>query len=123
MAGGLSANTKASLIAMNAPFAFPTSVTELFSEPFRSPHGLSVVNIIALACPCPKKLKPRMMNVLSTISRSEEHTSELQSLMRISYAVFCLKKKTEKLTKTQQLARHKHHSYRLHTPTQHTHPT
>src|SRR3546814_4098044 len=27
--------------------------------------------------------------------RSEEHTSELQSLMRISYAVFCLKKKTE----------------------------
>src|SRR3546814_9054914 len=30
------------------------------------------------------------------ISRSEEHTSELQSLMRISYAVFCLKKKTKK---------------------------
>src|SRR3546814_8305737 len=28
------------------------------------------------------------------IGRSEEHTSELQSLMRISYAVFCLKKKT-----------------------------
>src|SRR3546814_7532284 len=30
--------------------------------------------------------------------RSEEHTSELQSLMRISYAVFCLKKKTTKVT-------------------------
>src|SRR3546814_3322306 len=30
--------------------------------------------------------------------RSEEHTSELQSLMRISYAVFCLKKKTYKVT-------------------------
>src|SRR3546814_8090632 len=29
-----------------------------------------------------------------TLRRSEEHTSELQSLMRISYAVFCLKKKT-----------------------------
>src|SRR3546814_6829839 len=29
-------------------------------------------------------------------ARSEEHTSELQSLMRISYAVFCLKKKTNK---------------------------
>src|SRR3546814_1534247 len=29
----------------------------------------------------------------STLGRSEEHTSELQSLMRISYAVFCLKKK------------------------------
>src|SRR3546814_2655647 len=34
-------------------------------------------------------------------ARSEEHTSELQSLMRISYAVFCLKKKTHK--HTQQL--------------------
>src|SRR3546814_943170 len=31
-------------------------------------------------------------------SRSEEHTSELQSLMRISYAVFCLKKKKYELT-------------------------
>src|SRR3546814_9720972 len=30
------------------------------------------------------------------IARSEEHTSELQSLMRISYAVFCLKKKTQR---------------------------
>src|SRR3546814_1273643 len=32
-------------------------------------------------------------------SRSEEHTSELQSLMRISYAVFCLKKKNTRQTK------------------------
>src|SRR3546814_4927579 len=32
----------------------------------------------------------------SQVARSEEHTSELQSLMRISYAVFCLKKKTQK---------------------------
>src|SRR3546814_4689035 len=30
-----------------------------------------------------------------SVARSEEHTSELQSLMRISYAVFCLKKKTK----------------------------
>src|SRR3546814_3653914 len=35
--------------------------------------------------------------------RSEEHTSELQSLMRISYAVFCLKKKKKIITT------HKHH--------------
>src|SRR3546814_1189084 len=33
-----------------------------------------------------------------TKGRSEEHTSELQSLMRISYAVFCLKKKTNNYT-------------------------
>src|SRR3546814_10107181 len=36
--------------------------------------------------------------------RSEEHTSELQSLMRISYAVFCLKKK--KTTETQKFKAH-----------------
>src|SRR3546814_3661138 len=33
---------------------------------------------------------------MPSASRSEEHTSELQSLMRISYAVFCLKKKNKK---------------------------
>src|SRR3546814_3511785 len=35
-----------------------------------------------------------------TGTRSEEHTSELQSLMRISYAVFCLKKKKKSRTNT-----------------------
>src|SRR3546814_10627520 len=35
------------------------------------------------------------MASVSAEGRSEEHTSELQSLMRISYAVFCLKKKTK----------------------------
>src|SRR3546814_5949458 len=35
------------------------------------------------------------------LHRSEEHTSELQSLMRISYAVFCLKKKKKNITKKQ----------------------
>src|SRR3546814_5760667 len=34
--------------------------------------------------------------IFKPAGRSEEHTSELQSLMRISYAVFCLKKKKEK---------------------------
>src|SRR3546814_8592150 len=34
----------------------------------------------------------------AALMRSEEHTSELQSLMRISYAVFCLKKKTTNTT-------------------------
>src|SRR3546814_3061333 len=33
-------------------------------------------------------------DILAVLDRSEEHTSELQSLMRISYAVFCLKKKS-----------------------------
>src|SRR3546814_1401400 len=37
--------------------------------------------------------EPRARLLLRQHQRSEEHTSELQSLMRISYAVFCLKKK------------------------------
>src|SRR3546814_8775500 len=37
------------------------------------------------------------------VSRSEEHTSELQSLMRISYAVFCLKKKKTTIQNTLNL--------------------
>src|SRR3546814_6981735 len=44
-------------------------------------------------------LKPVAPSAPVTTKRSEEHTSELQSLMRISYAVFCLKKKkTKKLS-------------------------
>src|SRR3546814_5332977 len=38
-------------------------------------------------------LKPYVRRLMTQMERSEEHTSELQSLMRISYAVFCLKKK------------------------------
>src|SRR3546814_10418159 len=39
------------------------------------------------------KLTINPNSVITSLLRSEEHTSELQSLMRISYAVFCLKKK------------------------------
>src|SRR3546814_9503013 len=39
-------------------------------------------------------------------SRSEEHTSDLQSLLRISYAVFCLKKKNTNLTNSTASAHH-----------------
>src|SRR3546814_6204944 len=44
--------------------------------------------------------QPAGLELLGQCGKSEEHTSELQSLMRISYAVFCLKKQT-----TQQKAR------------------
>src|SRR3546814_3441082 len=43
--------------------------------------------------------------------RSEEHTSELQSLMRISYAVFCLKKK--KILPRRDNTRHEHMKYHM----------
>src|SRR3546814_1402763 len=42
----------------------------------------------------------RGLGSLKSTLRSEEHTSELQSLMRISYAVFCLKKKKKKMDKS-----------------------
>src|SRR3546814_3849490 len=45
------------------------------------------------------------------VSRSEEHTSELQSRMRISYAVFCLKKKITKKTYKQLLKDITRHQY------------
>src|SRR3546814_4906852 len=50
--------------------------------------------------------RPRRRCIRYFRRRSEEHTSELQSLMRISYAVFCLKKKN----KTYALATHQYYS-------------
>src|SRR3546814_6753834 len=51
-------------------------------------------------------------------ARSEEHTSELQSLMRISYAVFCLKKKniTNKTHTHRQRIHQTHNNYKIVTP-------
>src|SRR3546814_6904479 len=50
------------------------------------------------------------LKCLRFIERSEEHTSELQSLMRISYAVFCLKKKNQT-----QYAKHTKEKYKTQT--------
>src|SRR3546814_4650248 len=47
----------------------------------------------AFSSPAPNVLVMSLAKDKGLASRSEEHTSELQSLMRISYAVFCLKKK------------------------------
>src|SRR3546814_5064621 len=50
------------------------------------------------------RLRIHQVNICKTQIRSEEHTSELQSLMRISYAVFCLKQKKN----TKAHAKHNH---------------
>src|SRR3546814_4383495 len=64
-------------------------------------RGLDVVIVYGYTCACFKDHNPRRSlspsRCLIRDERSEEHTSELQSLMRISYAVFCLKKKHIKL--------------------------
>src|SRR3546814_10028196 len=53
---------------------------------------------------CLRILRTRLLAAARFGARSEEHTSELQSLMRISYAVFCLKKKKHKIKN-----KNKHH--------------
>src|SRR3546814_8980399 len=45
--------------------------------------------------------------------RSEEHTSELQSLMRISYAVFCLKKKKTRVTRAERNCKNESYEVRI----------
>src|SRR3546814_2810991 len=56
-------------------------------------RGLDRADDRALAHAIAAEVLRRLPDLDSLIDRSEEHTSELQSLMRISYAVFCLKKK------------------------------
>src|SRR3546814_1298981 len=75
------------------------------------PHAINLVRKLGLRQPLPgdamsmatDALDAPALERLKATLRSEEHTSELQSLMRISYAVFCLKKKT------QQQIQHTHH--------------
>src|SRR3546814_8777860 len=66
--------------------------TTLFRSGEQFINGQAFVDSQAVQgrCSCPP-IRPRL-------NRSEEHTSELQSLMRISYAVFCLKKKKKTYT-------------------------
>src|SRR3546814_7433613 len=54
------------------------------------------------ACGQFRKRPPGAIVRFDAPARSEEHTSELQSLMRISYAVFCLKKKNKKKQRTRK---------------------
>src|SRR3546814_2453199 len=58
----------------------------------RAPATLDALQALATA----GRLDAGIADDLAESYRSEEHTSELQSLMRISYAVFCLKKKQER---------------------------
>src|SRR3546814_2110617 len=71
---------RTSLAAIAMAFTMPVQAQEAQSE------GLAEIIVTA---------EKREENLQSVPVRSEEHTSELQSLMRISYAVFCLKKKTK----------------------------
>src|SRR3546814_6112200 len=79
----------ASRLALSGIHPFPLNRPKPLGAPARD-QGSSVIAHGAI---------PRQHKVSMSVEiRSEEHTSELQSLMRISYAVFCLKKK-KKTTK------------------------
>src|SRR3546814_8601767 len=74
------------------------------------PTVQSALRIVALSHPeAAERVVALPLRTVETmhavLKRSEEHTSELQSLMRISYAVFCLKKKTQNHTKTPEIVR------------------
>src|SRR3546814_1131249 len=60
------------------------------------------------ARPCDVALRFHLHPEVQAMARSEEHTSELQSLMRISYAVFCLKKKNNKQHKSKKRHKKRH---------------
>src|SRR3546814_8148161 len=77
--------------------------SSLASSQISMPSSSALASLLPAASPATRKLVAG--------ERSEEHTSELQSLMRISYAVFCLKKKKKQ---------HRTHISIQHTNTTHT---
>src|SRR3546814_2563303 len=79
------------LMIRRPPRSTRTDTLFPYTTLFRSVDGLLARNVQCAATLNGLLTMPERAEVLE--KRSEEHTSELQSLMRISYAVFCLKKK------------------------------
>src|SRR3546814_8963157 len=69
-------------------------------------HDAELVRLLRLARELCLETAVRLKLRQEASHRSEEHTSELQSLMRISYAVFCLQKKKKNKNKQHQINRH-----------------
>src|SRR3546814_13492583 len=78
------------LMIRRPPRSTRTDTLFPYTTLFRSQVGIEVVAV--------EIFRRRSRASPSARERSEEHTSELQSLMRISYAVFCLKKKKKQNT-------------------------
>src|SRR3546814_7118265 len=80
-------------------FKGPFRLSALVGSRMAAGDGGSIINVSSAGALRPRpQIAPyagakAALNAVTTAFRSEEHTSELQSLMRISYAVFCLKKK------------------------------
>src|SRR3546814_7024227 len=83
----------------------PQTTIEILTPDFRNKADAAVESIVAARPDVYNHNLETVPRLYPTIRpgaryRSEEHTSELQSLMRISYAVFCLKKKKREATTT-----------------------
>src|SRR3546814_3126304 len=93
-------------------FPYTTLFRSASQTPARSdrykPRNAFPTGVRRTSCYRPSAGRARMKPVLDPVLavRSEEHTSELQSLMRISYAVFCLKKKKTSANVFKLLYRH-----------------
>src|SRR3546814_9356441 len=74
---------------------FRSTEARLPLPPGEEASGRGVVSLGGMGCICVGKAYDTSCFQANPSRRSEEHTSELQSLMRISYAVFCLKTKTK----------------------------
>src|SRR3546814_4442794 len=96
-AAGSDEDTAASAEAMAAR----AEIADDPHAPKLAPEGydVTIISYSDYQCPFCRKIHPALERLaqedgrVRIVYRSEEHTSELQSLMRISYAVFCLKKK------------------------------
>src|SRR3546814_9228804 len=75
------------------PHRYPRFSPRRLTAPMRGSPRMSRARCRPTKSLSPPTAESRTFKILRYQSRSEEHTSELQSLMRISYAVFCLKKK------------------------------
>src|SRR3546814_7106773 len=82
---------RGAIVSPRPPLGYPGQ-----PAPVRQLKGRWVCPSSSIGTPSAVAAKPGPI-----LPRSEEHTSELQSLMRISYAVFCLKKKNQKTTHIQ----------------------
>src|SRR3546814_9391001 len=83
----------ATLFPYTSPFRYQARDAALERiEPIDGVVGMSTCGLVIEAATEREEIK---RSIFEAVGRSEEHTSELQSLMRISHSVFCLKKKNQ----------------------------
>src|SRR3546814_1649036 len=112
------------LMIRRPPRSTRTDTRFPYTSLFRAPTGVLASSSIGAVPPRRRAMAPSVLaspavappmaerstdSKSTAVARSEEHTSELQSLMRISYAVFCLKKNIKR-TNTLQNSHHKYHN-------------